>query len=267
MLNSMRHAHGAGHCVLQLPVLDPQLSDRPHEWRESKGVREVRLDESELFSIIHDPLSLIIGGPPGAGKSTLAVSLMQQVNCVLSSLESRGGCWTGLTYRATCFPLDVATPVAEAILHGEGQSGHKMRAQKMPWTLGLAKKTRDQLDEMLLNPEEPQLILSDLPGRITEITSTLTRGSDVGIIITNNWEEVRTWRQFFDSRNIAVVGEFFNCDKPSLISQLHRGQRVRGRLYKPSRTEMGWDGTVRMLAELFLFDLLPAYRQKRYTKN
>lgn len=232
------------------------LTDQPRERREATGYHTIRLPEHRVFQIVKRPLVVVIGGPPNSGKSTVAASLMVEVNAILDSLQSRGGIWEQLGYRCSVETLDAATPVSDAVVAGVGKSKSMLKERKVPWSKSLAFEAVKRVCDSTKG--SPQLVLADLPGRIDDLTRILTGSADAALVVTNCWERIEEWRSMFRQHDVPVLGEFESVITPSMITRLDRGKIIRGRIHKPDRIVNNWDPTIRTLAEFLLFELLPA---------
>lgn len=245
---------------VNLADLGPAIQDDPITWEHPRGSIKHELDVGNFVRIVHRSVHLLIGGQPGSGKSTLAVALADALEDILSELRSSGGWWESLKYGARVFSLDTGTPVVEAIQRGEGWQSHALAAKKIEWTNELARKTRDELD-LVLQAGDVSIIVSDLPGRSGGVTPFLSKGADAAIILAREWSHVGAWRRIFRFANVPVVAEIASCEKDSVLALApplgELSARLRGRIHRPNRTNIAWNGVVRQLAELLLFDILP----------
>lgn len=244
--------------VISLPNVS-QLSDRPGEYKRPSQINRYHLRESRVFSISQRSIVLVVGGVPGSGKSTLAANLMIAIADILDSLQSREGLWSSLKYQVALETLDLATPTADAIASGYGTDAELLRNRKVLWTTDLAQQAVERVS--LAAQRQPALIISDLPGKISEITKKLIEPADAAIILSRDYshEVIHEWRQFFKINNVPVVAELRSViASNSLITRSDRGKMVFGRINKPDREFAPWDATIETLAALLLFDILPS---------
>lgn len=248
--------------VITIPIVDG-ITDHLRDSRKLTGSRTMRLMEGKIFALTKGPAIVLgIGGPPNSGKSTFAASLAEEMSVILDSLSSRGGFWEDLHCQVRVESLDVATPVADTILAGQGKDRQLLAARKVSWTKDLAKKTVLHIDSAAL--KGPGIIIADFPGKIDDLTGMLSDAVDVACVIARSQDGIQEWRSFFDDQSIRIVGEFQSSKASSLVTRVDRGASlIRGRINVPDRVAMGWDPVVRTFAELLLFEILPATFAKR----
>lgn len=125
---------------------------------------------------------IVIGGPPHSGKSTFMVLLER-------ALERMG-------VDVKLIDLDYASPSVEWIKGVEGER------KKQPWTPKLAQEARK---DFLQKATSTDVLLGDSPGKITNITETLTRGAHGAIILSRDENETKRWKNFFKKLGIPII--------------------------------------------------------------
>jgi len=125
---------------------------------------------------------IVIGGPPHSGKSTFMVLLERR-------LERMG-------VDVKLIDLDYASPTVEWL---KGMEGDR---KKQPWTPMLAQQAKS---DFLETSKTTDVVLGDSPGKITDVTRTLTRGTDGAIILSRDDMESRKWKRFFRRTRIPII--------------------------------------------------------------
>ncbi|MES2470978.1 MAG: hypothetical protein V4526_01970 [Patescibacteria group bacterium] len=253
--------------VVSMPISkhDEMLADEA-ERRIVTDQTTQRLNEGNAFELLGDSSTLLVGGCAGVGKSTLAAAMVDEFRNTIESLTSRGGTWKGFNLKSELVPLDVATQVSDAVLHGEGQHEDVLDARKREWNASLALHAATNLVEAV---QRNTLVVSDLPGKLTEFTELIVPRGDFGIIITRHdkWkEDNRDWGAYYARMGVNVVAQLKITRGQSLLLDLRHGRGATARLHKPDRVLKGWDPAIRTLAEFLMFNILPAYKQRLFDK-
>ena len=257
-------------CHLPLPI----LKDFAPGEKEVVAWKDVVLYEGLAFLLNNRCIRIVVGGPSGGGKSTLAVSLTHGLNNLIKSLKSRPG-FKGLNLKATYYSLDHATPTGDYVAKivdgmGMGLNREFLSGLKIPWTKDLA---LDTFNGFLRAGQSGSILIGDLPGgkidSITEITAAL---GDVGIIITDRWEEtMNEWETFFNKMGITLMTQTRSKAKGegtgSIGTLYHPGKMISGQIVGLNRLVRSWDPFVTALSHILLFDLLPSFYERRRIKS
>lgn len=223
---------------------------------------KIVLGQSMPFHLMGEDVTILIGGSAGAGKSTLAASLFEEFDDELESLKSWPGNWSQLGLAAQLVSLDAATEVAESIREKIGQDRSLAEARKRPWTVELAREAVVRAEK--IRTSGANLIVSDLPGKITNITQLLSVRATFGLIIgpanQTEWDVVKDeWTHYFESIGVPVIGLIKSTKGPSMLSLFKKHRRVVGRVNNLARLVTGGDAFIIQSAKLLLFDIMPGY--------
>lgn len=146
-----------------------------------------------------------VGGEAHSGKSTFMKNLEETL--ALYGVE---------VFRAR---TDLAAPDPRWFLEAEeafarGEIGEeevervraKRAALKRPWTIQMA----DKAYRMVALATRGDVVLADMPGKITDITSRIAEACDSAFIVARADQvlEMAAWRKFFGERGIRVLVEF-----------------------------------------------------------
>lgn len=230
-------------------------------WQETRKVRQYRSCKvlvDGVFTLSNHHISILIGGDPGRGKSTLAANLVTAMEKRIRDLKI-----TLNRVSPEAFPtiglcsLDAATPVATGILRGDARPA----GEKQPWT---SQVVIDALAKQTTALERRNIVISDLPGRITAFTESLTGLGDYGIAIVDDWnEEMQRWEEFFKRARCPIVSRI-KCRREdddkyrSVVTTWHPGESISGRIFRPNRKLREEDECIDRIADILLLDILPA---------
>lgn len=259
---------------LDLPrsqVLDtlPKFDDTPAPNQKLIGYWHQALEESNIGSLTNQHLSLVVGGPPGSGKTTATVTLVDEMNNLAGSLRSRLG-WEEFNLSVGYVNLDLGTPVGNHIVNQQGQNRELLESLKQKWT---PEKAEAGLHAIMEAKKEYNIVVADLPGRIDGLTRMLSCGADGSLIFSNKWELVDEWKRFFAEMGQPNLTQAFtrppNEGLMSSVKVYRPGSFLSGRVCGLVRVVCSWDPFLKFLAKALLFDLLPALvasRQKAIQK-
>lgn len=248
----------------------PVFKSREPGEKEVIAAARRELAEGRIYELRHAHIGLAIGGPPGSGKSTLIVSLATEFANIIASLKSRRG-WEGFSLGVAVANLDLATPTVDAIAAGTAKDrGEALRLRKQPWTEDLALQA---LEAFVQTKARANIVLADLPGKISPLTEMVAAPADVAILITREWSHMPEWQEFAVRRmGLALVsrarsryaGEEFGFT--SVVTRYQPGEIIAGRVVGLDRVDRSWDRFVSWLAEFLLFDILPSFVTRRREK-
>lgn len=220
---------------------------------------EVVLEEGRICTLQGKHIGIVIGGPPQSGKSTLAVSLVAEMQNWITTLQTRRD-FEGLNVTVGRCTLDLATPTTEAIAEGWANiDSQKLTSMKQPWTPRLAKRAQERFLE---SRGKYNIVVGDLPGRVTEITELLVSTADACIILSNDWDIVqKEWIPLMNTAGVPIISKVRRRETgdgySSLVTSWRKGERFSGRVTALNRTQKSWDLFIQWLALFLLFDVLP----------
>jgi hypothetical protein len=222
------------------------------------GSFAVELPEGRIFELCDKHIALAIGGPSGSGKSTIAVSLVEEMRDRIRSLKSRSG-FSNLQLSVGLADLDLGTPTTRAIAEGWATDRAKVESLKQPWTMELAERAQTVL---LSQRAEFNILICDLPGRVTETTELLAGTADAGILIATDWTEItEVWNPFVSCIGLPVISRIKRREAmegfSSLVTKWLPGEHLSGRITALNRSQKSWDLFIHWLALFLLFDILP----------
>jgi len=222
------------------------------------GSFTVTLDEGRVFDLQNKHICLAVGGPANSGKSTLAVSLATEMENCIKSLKSRSS-FSELEFSVGVVNLDLGTPTARAIAEGWAADRKKLEMEKRSWTIDLAEKAQK---ELLCSRARHNILIGDLPGRITDITQLLAGSADAGIIISRDQQILsEEWAPFMSSSGLPIVSRIKKREAEeglsSLVTKRCPGESFNGRIVTLNRSQKSWDLFIQWLALFLLFDILP----------
>src|SRR3989338_4692707 len=243
---------------LSFPVFQEKNSGHRTE-DDITGSFGVTLEEGKIFALRGKHLGIAIGGPRGSGKRTLSVSLVAEMDNCLRSLQTRAS-FADLDVKVGLQTFDMGTPTTRAIQEGWAATDQeKLLSQKQPWNMGLA---RQSLKGFLRSRGKYNIVVSDLPGRITDITRIIAASADAGIVVRNDLEFAKTnWFPFMRSVGVPIVAKIRsrqgNEGLSSLVSHWRPGELFSCRVTALNRSNKSWDLFIQWLALFLLFDILP----------
>jgi len=243
---------------LNLPV----FKDRGGATRTEDDVNdyfEVVLSEGRIYELQNKQISIVIGGPSRSGKSTLAVSLVAEMQNYIRSLKSRQS-FSDLELSVGLANLDLATPTTQAIAEKWASNHEKVASLKRPWNISLAEEAQQNLFKCR---EENNISIGDLPGgRVDNITELIASSADAAIIISNDWNVFKEeWNPLFSRLGLPLVAKIRSRRAEegfsSLITTRDPGKALMGRISSLKRYTKSWDLFIQWLAAFLLFEILP----------
>ncbi|MDD5721448.1 MAG: hypothetical protein PHT16_03315 [Candidatus Pacebacteria bacterium] len=245
----------------------PVFKDRGGATRTEDDVNdyfEVVLSEGRIYELKNKRVSIVVGGPSRSGKSTLAVSLVAEMQNYIRSLKSRQG-FSDLELSVGLANLDLATPTTQAIAEKWATDREKVASLKRPWNIALAEEAQRNLFQCR---EENNISIGDLPGgRVDDITELLASSADAAIIISNDWNVFKEeWNPLFCRVGLPLVAKIRSrrADEgfSSLITTRDPGKALMGRISSLNRYTKSWDLFIQWLAAFLLFEILPTQFEK-----
>lgn len=227
------------------------------------GKERVQFDETRIGLLSGQHLGIVLGGPPNSGKSTCIASLVEQMQNIVGSLQSRAG-WSGFQLSIGLVNLDLATPTAEQVYGMKELTARDLQARKRPWTRELA---FEALGAFEAAKEKNNIVLADLPGKIDILTEIISVPADAGILLTREWRQIAAWQTFLRNMGVSKLVQARTRSAkqhlPSLVKRFNSGREVAGRISGLERFVCPWDPFVHFLAYALLLDLLPALVEGR----
>jgi len=133
-------------------------------------------------------IRIVIGGPQHSGKSTFAIYLER----ALTNLGIN-------VYNQDYDPFSPTKDYALGIISNEER---KKRKKKV-----LSKEARSCSKKFISLSAKYDLLIGDLPGKITDITEILVSGGTHAIILCRDDElgEIDQWKNFFEQQGLDVI--------------------------------------------------------------
>lgn len=241
--------------------------DKPGEQAIMIGSERVTLYTESVRRIQGQRILIPIGGPSGAGKSTVCATLASEMNDVLEELKSTSD-FADLSISASSFDLDLATPTQQSIKQGQGQDRAEHQSRKTKWNPQLAYQAIERL-----SLQKENIIFLDLPGGDPDvITRILLTASDLGLIVTQNWDGIKVWRKLFRNFSVLTKGEIRSHlipteRRPESLVRTYTDQMSSGRIIAPQRSLRGWDSYLSFLARALLFKYIPEYIEDMHNNH
>lgn len=243
-----------------LSLMLPKYKEDSIHKRESDviGEFEVKLDQTSILKLIGKKISLVIGGPPSSGKSTLAVSLEWEMNEILRSLAPNS-IFKNLDLIVRAIDLDLGTQTLEAIHNGTANDRLALQKLKRIWTMDLA---RESLETFLQNKRSGTILIGDLPGLATDFSLIIASGADVAITITRDWDVLVEWKKLFREIKVPWVAkvrsrQLSESGFQSAVTTYNANELLSGRIVGLDRNKRSNDPFIKWLAIYLLFDVLP----------
>ncbi len=242
----------------KLFVTLPKFDDSPAPNQKLVGYWQEWLEESNIAALTDQHITVIVGGPPGSGKTTATVTLVNEMNNLIQSLRTRFG-WEAFNLSVKYLSLDLGTPVGDFIISQQGQNRDLVNNAKQRWTPEFAEAG---LHAMLQAKHEHNIVIADLPGQIDGLTRLLSCGADGSIILSRDWSKVDEWKRFFAEMGQANLSQALSRSPEegfmSTVKVYRRGHFLSGRVSGLMRVVCSWDPFLHFLAKALLFDLLPS---------
>ncbi|MBI2096461.1 MAG: hypothetical protein HYT43_02415 [Candidatus Taylorbacteria bacterium] len=232
-----------------------------------KGGRKTafELDGRGAWELQREKIVVVVGGPAGEGKSTIAAGIFEELVRIIKRLKKRGG-WEGFGLEVEGINLDLATPTLNAIASGFGREDKLLDSEKRPWTMYMA---CEALERLALAKERANIVIADLPGGppdyITQITAAL---GDIAVVVYSQNEESDKWAAFF-SRLGVVPMVYINSSGGAEIQSggscvMWYTPRVRLTANMAGlNRRLKRDSRIRTIANVLLFNLLPAFVSRK----
>ncbi len=219
---------------------------------------KVRLEEGRICELQGRNITVAIGGPPQSGKSSLAVSIAGAMGDYIESLKSRT-CFAGFDLNVAAVDIDFGTPTTSAIMENWGRDRKRVACLKKPWTMELAEEAQA---ELLRARQRHNIVIADLPGRITDVTKLLASTADAGIIISKDWSILKKeWAPFMASAGLPMLSRIKSRQADeglsSLVTTWRPGEQLNGRIVGLNRTQKSFDLFIEWMVPFLLFDILP----------
>ena len=245
--------------ILSLPRLKKEGGISIQTDGDILGSFEVPLPEGRIFDLVNRHICVVIGGPPNSGKSTLAVSLVAEMQNCIRSLKTRAS-FSGLQLSVGLANLDLGTPTAQAISEQKPAWDKKsLQALKRPWTMELGEEGQG---ELLRSRAKHNIVIGDLPGTTNLHTRLLAGSADACILISNDWGILKSeWQPFMASMGLPclsrILGRQLTDGFSSLVTNWRPGESLNGRIVGLNRSHKSWDVFIQWLTLFLLFDILP----------
>lgn len=228
---------------------------------ESDVVETLRFNMDKIRTVYLPRLrrTLVIGGSPNSGKSTMAASLFIAIQNVLAECERVGILARGEVKVALC-DLDLCSPTAEVVLNG------CLPGKKRVWDDALCSEALGRLATL---EEENNIVIGDLPGGLPDsITTRLTTAVRYSLLVNQfGHESDRTWREFLASfsghNRLAGIRTRLDPDRVSGIKtfrSLSKGDShnsLIGQVVNLERRPKPDDPVIKFLAWVLVCDFLP----------
>lgn len=235
----------------------PRFDESPAPYQKVIGYDQSSLEESNVANLVSQNITLVVGGPPGSGKSTATTTLVDEMCNIVQSLRTRAG-WSEFNLSIQYVNLDKGTPTGQYILDQSGKDTELVQSAKRQWTPEMA---REGLLEILAAKQTTNIIVADLPGKIDGLTRMLSCGADGSIILTRDWDKMNEWKNFFGEMGLPHLAQAMTrLPEEGLMSTVKRyapGRLLSGRITGLDRVVCSWDPFLHFLAKVLLFDLLP----------
>ncbi len=241
-----------------LPVFQKKKAGSKTE-DDVTGSFDVTLKEGRIYSLVDKNIRLIIGGPPDSGKSTFCASLVAEMRNCICSIQSRSS-FSDLKLNVEQVTLDLSGRTTDAIAEGwAAEDPIRLKRMRQPWTMRLARKG---VEKLLESRAQGNITISDLPGKVDEITRLLAAPADACILLSKDWNLLKDeWAPMMNNLGVPVVSKIRSRQVgeglSSLVTLYQPGQRLNGRVVALNRVQKSWDPFIRWLAIFLLFDILP----------
>lgn len=204
--------------------------------------------------------AIVVGGSRHSGKSTLSVSLALACRQLVEQ-ASQKGVISRKDVRIGLYDLDIFAPTARYIAKGQSAVGGQDIDPFQERSRAAVSFSRAR---SLFN-----LVIGDLPGKISDFTEFLARPADFSIVVEGNWHDsAKDWQKFLSGVNLPthIAG---------VHTRYHEPGRVNGvRFYKSHKRQESEDFlqaravdldlvpqpdnvVIKFLAEVLLLDYLP----------
>lgn len=218
------------------------------------------LVEGKLCELKGKKFLVVVGGHSGAGKSTLAGALVHHGQHAIKGICSHPG-WENFCLDLRLVTMDLATPTVQLIMAGHGKLRTQANAAKQPWKSELVWEALAKVRTAFC--EGADIVITDLPGKITPITEILAALADFGILISKDPNELNPWRKFMEETiGTTIVAEMRSSEQRSCITKYIRGRFLGGNLQSPDRSIQP-DAVIHLLSKLLLLEFLPTLLEEQ----
>lgn len=241
---------------VRLPVFHPHQEAFGDD--EITDEFEVVVKEGRVFELQEKHIALVVGGPVGSGKTSLAATLEIEMKDYIRSLKTRSE-FKDLKVSIGVVDLDLSMPKQEAVREKWATDKERVNGLWQPWTVKLAEEAQKRLLEARA---KYTITIGDLPGRVTEITEIIATPADGTILITKNWMALKKeWDPFMNSLGIPVFSKIRSRASwerfPSIVTNWEKGKRLNGRISYVNRIRRSSDRFIEWLGIFLLCDILP----------
>lgn len=258
-----------GNYQVRLPVFqkEPPGILRPGETRITDW-ETVDLPWGNLKFLEKNRISLAIVGPPGSGKSSLAISLAESMQ---KFIEHSREVLPGLKLEIGLVDLDVWTPDTNIML------GRATTRKETPFT----KDRATQVVRELMG-EAANIVIADSPGgdprNPANFSGYVISPADCSIVITRDWENQKSWLAKTKELGIHQVGFIHSRPEGELDEETgnpiqsavtlfsKKNLSISGRIVGLKREVKEEDEFLETATPLLLLYILPSIVQQRHTR-
>ena len=147
--------------------------------------------------------------------------------------------------------------IADAWANSEPE---RVERTKREWTPRLARRG---VEKLLKSRARGNITISDLPGKVTDITRLLAAPADAAILLSRDWELLKQeWVPLMQKLGVPVISKIRSRQVgeglSSIVTLYQPGERLNGRVVALNRIQKSWDPFIQWLSVFLLFDILPS---------